>query len=97
MSEKTGGTVALTQHTKVILAAIQDSKTALESQIATLVGEVGLLQDDHKKLKDRVKETEEIMHETTPQVKALMQKLTLMDNEVTTLAIKVDDTESRSR
>ncbi|KAJ1128418.1 hypothetical protein NDU88_006797 [Pleurodeles waltl] len=94
MSERTGGTEALMQHTKVILAAIQDSKAALENQIATLAGEVGLLQDDHNKLKDRDKVTEEMMNETTLQVKALTQKIALMDTEMKTLAIKVEDPES---
>ncbi|KAJ1149890.1 hypothetical protein NDU88_002689 [Pleurodeles waltl] len=97
MSEKTGGTEALTQHTEVILAAIQDSKTALQSQIAMLAGEVGLLRDDHNKLKDRVKATEVTMQETTSQVKTLTQKLALMVNELRTLASKVEDAESRSR
>ncbi|KAJ1125103.1 hypothetical protein NDU88_003541 [Pleurodeles waltl] len=81
MSKETGETEALTQHTEVILAAIQDSTTALESQIAMLAGEVGLLRSDHKKLKDRVKATEVIMWELTPQVKTLAQKLALMGNE----------------
>ncbi|KAJ1124649.1 hypothetical protein NDU88_003098 [Pleurodeles waltl] len=51
MSGKNGEAEALTKHTKVILAAIQESKTPLENQIATLVGEVGLLRDDQKKNK----------------------------------------------
>ncbi|KAJ1093274.1 hypothetical protein NDU88_006379 [Pleurodeles waltl] len=55
------------QHTKVILAAIQESKKALENQFAMLAGEVGLLRDDHSKLKDRVKATEDVMGETAPQ------------------------------
>ncbi|KAJ1206777.1 hypothetical protein NDU88_002175 [Pleurodeles waltl] len=97
MSEKTGGTEALTQHTEVILVAIHDSKTALETQIATLAGEVSLLCDDHNKLKDRVKATEVTMQETTPQVKTLTQKLALMENKVRTLASKVEGAESRSQ
>ncbi|KAJ1160609.1 hypothetical protein NDU88_001105 [Pleurodeles waltl] len=101
MCEKTGGTVALMQHTEGILAALQDSKNVLESQIATLAGEVGLLRNNHNKLKDRVITTEVTMQEmtpqVTPQVKALTQKITLMENEVRTLANKVEDAESRSR
>ncbi|KAJ1170869.1 hypothetical protein NDU88_002740 [Pleurodeles waltl] len=97
ISETAGGTEVLTQHTEVILAAIQESKMAFENQIATLAGEVGLLREDHNKLKDRVKTTEEMMSEMTPQVKALMHKLTLMNNEMRTLAIKVEDAESRSQ
>ncbi|KAJ1200679.1 hypothetical protein NDU88_004500 [Pleurodeles waltl] len=65
-SEGTGGTEALTQHTEVILAVIQDSKIAFENRIPMLPGEAGLLWDDHNKLKDCVKATEEMMHETTP-------------------------------
>ncbi|KAJ1089314.1 hypothetical protein NDU88_002465 [Pleurodeles waltl] len=53
-----GGTGSLTQHTEVILAAIQEYKMALENQIATLAGEVGLLREDHNKLTDRVKAAE---------------------------------------
>ncbi|KAJ1201846.1 hypothetical protein NDU88_005650 [Pleurodeles waltl] len=95
--ETAGGAEVLTQHTKVILAATQESKMALENQIAMLVGEVGLLREDHIKLKDQVKATEDMMSEMAPQVKALMQKLTIMNNEMRTLAIKVEDAESRSR
>ncbi|KAJ1091650.1 hypothetical protein NDU88_004767 [Pleurodeles waltl] len=62
-----------------------------------LAGEVGLPRDDHHKLKDRVKATEEMMNETTLQVKALMQKLALLNKEMRTLAIKVEDAEGRSR
>ncbi|KAJ1178088.1 hypothetical protein NDU88_003336 [Pleurodeles waltl] len=96
MNEKNGDTEALTQHTEVILAAIQESKTALENQIATLAGEVGLLRDDHNKLKDRVKATEEMMNEATPQVKTLTQTMARMDADQKTLAMKVEDAESRS-
>ncbi|KAJ1146909.1 hypothetical protein NDU88_013162 [Pleurodeles waltl] len=66
-STGTGGTEALTQHNEAILAAIQDSKTTSENQIVMLAAEVGLLRDDHNKLKDWVKATKEMMHETTPQ------------------------------
>ncbi|KAJ1091106.1 hypothetical protein NDU88_004233 [Pleurodeles waltl] len=59
------------------------------------VGEVGLLRDYHNKLKDRVKATEEMMNETTPQVKTLMQKIACMDTELKTLAIKVENTDTR--
>ncbi|KAJ1124399.1 hypothetical protein NDU88_002860 [Pleurodeles waltl] len=38
-----------------------------------------------------------MMSETTPQVKALTQKLALMNNEMRTLATKVEDAESQSR
>ncbi|KAJ1218355.1 hypothetical protein NDU88_005935 [Pleurodeles waltl] len=59
--ETAGGDEVLVQHTTEILAAIQESKTALESQIATLAGEVGLLRDEHNKFKDHVKATEDTL------------------------------------
>ncbi|KAJ1173449.1 hypothetical protein NDU88_005281 [Pleurodeles waltl] len=80
-NERTGETEALTQRTEVILAAIQDSKTALKNQIATLAGEVGLLRNDYNKLKDQVKVAEEMMNEMTPQVKTLTQKIARMDTD----------------
>ncbi|KAJ1089688.1 hypothetical protein NDU88_002835 [Pleurodeles waltl] len=88
MSEKNGEVEALTQHTKVILVAIQESKTALENQIATLAGEVGLLRCGHNKLKDRVKATEEMVNETTPKVKTLTQQMARMDADLKILAMK---------
>ncbi|KAJ1218301.1 hypothetical protein NDU88_005884 [Pleurodeles waltl] len=95
MREMGGGEEALTQHSTAILVAIQESKAALENQIATLAGEVGLLRDDHNKLKDQVKATENMLGETTPQVKEFMQKLALMNNELKKLTIKVEDAKSK--
>ncbi|KAJ1117240.1 hypothetical protein NDU88_005440 [Pleurodeles waltl] len=69
----------------------------LRAQIATLAGEVGLLCDKHKKLKDRAKATENTLGETAPQVKELTQKYALTNNKLRTLAIKVEDAESRCR
>ena len=43
---------ALAEHTAAILAAIKDTKTSLEAQIAAVVNEVGILRDQQKKLTD---------------------------------------------
>ncbi|KAJ1118824.1 hypothetical protein NDU88_007011 [Pleurodeles waltl] len=84
--ETAGGAEAVMRHTKAILAAIQESKMALENQIATLAGKVGLLRDDHNKLKDPVKATEDMMGEMAPQGRgisghALLQMTILWDHQ----------------
>ncbi|KAJ1100295.1 hypothetical protein NDU88_005381 [Pleurodeles waltl] len=49
----------LAVHTATILQAIKDTTLSLESQIAAVVNEVGILRDDQWKLTDRVKQSEE--------------------------------------
>ncbi|KAJ1096320.1 hypothetical protein NDU88_001463 [Pleurodeles waltl] len=55
-------------HTATILQVIKDSKQSLETQLAAMASKVGLLQDDHRKLTDRVKETEEQIEKTISKV-----------------------------
>ncbi|KAJ1216540.1 hypothetical protein NDU88_004141 [Pleurodeles waltl] len=75
-------------------AAIQESKTALQNQIEMLAGEGGLLREDHNKLKDRVKTTEDIMSETTPQENTLPGKTSRrleMDRDAGSLPLGKED------
>ncbi|KAJ1176765.1 hypothetical protein NDU88_002032 [Pleurodeles waltl] len=95
--EKLGDSEALATHTAAILGAIRDTKTTLEAQIVTLAGDMGLLREDQRKLEDLMKETEDTLETTVPQVKHLNQGITFMGKEMWTLAIKLEDASSRSK
>ena len=66
----------LQAHTETILAAIKDTKSALESQIAAVANEVGILRDQQRKTVERVKATEILTAELAPAVKELTLNIT---------------------
>ena len=53
---------------RAIFQAIETSRTSVESKLEELRAEFGLLHDDHRKLTDKVAETERILTEVQPQL-----------------------------
>ncbi|KAJ1101676.1 hypothetical protein NDU88_006741 [Pleurodeles waltl] len=80
-----------------VLQAILNTKTSLETRIATIATDVTLLQADHRKLTDHVEETESSLAALRPTVQDLHFQLKQMQLDLTTLHTRAEDAEGRSR
>ena len=68
-----------------ILAAIQDTKCALESKIDTVALDVGLFRSDHKKLVECVVEVEAVASNLQPEVKEMQQDIKMLSADMEAL------------
>lgn len=80
-----------------ILQAIADSKTALQSDIAQVSLNLGLLRADHGKLSDRVKQLESTIEEHEPTWKQTEVRMDDINNRLQTLERRAEDAEGRNR
>ena len=90
----------LDTHTKQfekILAAIRDTKCALEAKIDTVALDVGLLREDHKKLADRVSEIEFTHSTVRPSVQQLQKEVKNITVDIETLQRRAEEAEGHSR
>ncbi|KAJ1148386.1 hypothetical protein NDU88_001223 [Pleurodeles waltl] len=80
-----------------ILAAVLDIKNTLRPKIDALQIDVGLMKDDHEKLKDRVEIVESTVASLRPIVKAADSQMKAFQAELEQLRKHVDDQEGCSR
>lgn len=78
-----------------VLEAIADTKATLHQDINTVAVGLGLLREEHKKL--RVKEMESTITELVPAHKALEQQVGALTDRVGQLERKAEDAEGRNR
>ncbi|KAJ1178405.1 hypothetical protein NDU88_003651 [Pleurodeles waltl] len=80
-----------------ILAAIVDTKTALQQDIGAALLGLGLLQAEHRKLAYRVQETERNMADICSAHKAVTHQVTELIDRVRRLEYRAEDAEGRNR
>ncbi|KAJ1122569.1 hypothetical protein NDU88_001055 [Pleurodeles waltl] len=76
-----------------ILLAVLDNKTTLEPKIDTLRIDMGLITDDRKKLKERLKTTESNLASLVPPVSDANAHIRALQDEVAHFRQRADDQE----
>ncbi|KAJ1109798.1 hypothetical protein NDU88_007156 [Pleurodeles waltl] len=84
-------------HTVIILIAIKETRETLEWKIKTVAIDVYLPNEDHKKLVDRVADTESTLAHTRPTILFHSECLTHLEKEVKVLRERVEGAEGQSR
>ncbi|KAJ1117307.1 hypothetical protein NDU88_005507 [Pleurodeles waltl] len=79
------------------LTAVSSLKVLLEPKLEALKIDVGLIQEEHKKLKDRVEDVEIDLAEVSPLVVEHHQHIQSLKKKVTVFRATVDDAEYHSR
>ena len=80
----------------MILNAIERARERLESKIDEVTVGLTLLRDDHKKLADRVAQTERSIREVQPQVKDQHAQILELADQIRFLEGRAEDAEGRA-
>ena len=81
----------------IVLAAIEKSRVSMESKISSLAHDFNIMLEEHRKLKDRVKNTENLLAELKPMTPANEGTLQDLRERVRFLEGRAEDTEGRSQ
>ena len=96
-SSSANQTQSLDSKLDAVLAAIEQSRSSLEQKIDTVAADLSLLHADHRKLTDRVQETERTLSQLQPEVKSLDESVLSLLDRVRFLEGRAEDAEGRSR
>ena len=80
-----------------ILAAIESSRISMETKISSIAHDVNILREDHRKLTDRVKQTEQSITTLRPQVTDSTTQTNDLLDRVRFLEGRAEDAEGRAR
>ena len=80
-----------------ILAAIESSRISMETKISSIAHDVNILRDDHRKLTEKVKQTEQSITTLKPQVTDNTTQMHDLLDRVRFLEGRAEDAEGRAR
>ncbi|KAJ1116577.1 hypothetical protein NDU88_004787 [Pleurodeles waltl] len=86
----------LESHTALLVLGIKDTKEALKLKIETVAHDINLLREGHKKLVDKLAETESALAHTRPTALSHGDRLFQLEKEIALTQRKMDDAEGRT-